>query len=371
MTAIAQKDIKSAIPSGLLMDLSCLCTINEIPYNNREVHIWMYDYPIMLESENILLAKYPKNSKLGEGIIVDPRYANEKDFDFVEVKGYRRGRTIDIITPRSTFLNGEYYTMINIKGTGAFADNKFMVLNSESWYLYDTNEWKAFHKVMDRSLGRRWGILDSYAGEKEYANNVFSDNGIAQAPHLSFNKAPDGILPFEGITQLVRGLKTNMRCNEFDSPKLQEEYIRPHDFSVVDRNVFAFQKELYNSNRELKMIGTASDNRYIDGTFTDMENISILPQSDNLERLFYSYQFIWEVMGSAFMAMNQYEEGRKIYLQELEEQTGIPLSKYLSLNPELFMRRYIPKEEYNSKHGAALSEFKTNLKKDLSEYFKN
>lgn len=372
MIDIAHKNISSYVPTGLLMDLSCIYTFEDDFYNNNEIRIWVYNYPIISESRNILLAKYPKNSKLGEGIIVDPRYANEKDFDFFEVKGFRHGRTIDILAPNSALLNGDY-SMLNIKGVGAFADKKFMIFNPESWYMHNENEWKPFHEVMDKSLGRRWGMLDSYSGEKEFNNNVFSDYGIAQSPHLKFNKAPEGLLPFEGITQLVRGLKTNMRCNlVFDSKDFQERYIEPENFSAVDAKIFAFQKELYLNNKGLEMFGTIPDNRYIDGNFTDTENISILPQSDEAKRLSSAYRFIKEVMSSAFMAMSKYDDGRKQYLCELEEKTGIPLTKYLSLDPELlFMRRYMDNEEYLLKHGTALSEFRTNMKKDLSEYFRS
>ncbi|MGV8086753.1 MAG: hypothetical protein ACP5N1_03925 [Candidatus Woesearchaeota archaeon] len=371
MIAVAEKHVASLIPTGLLMDLSYLYKFTDTFYSNRDIDLVIYDHLMMLESEKILLAKYPKNSKLDEGIIVDPRYANEKDFDFFEVKGFRRGRTIDILTPTSTFINGEDYPMINIKGVGAFADKKFMVLDSELWYLHNKNEWKPFHEVMNISLGRRWGILDSYSGEKEFTNNLFFDNGIAQSPHIKFNKISENILPFEGITQLVRGLKTNIRCNELNSKYFQENYINPEKFSVIDAKVFAFQKELYTSNRELKMFGTAADNRYIDGNFTDMENISISPQFDEKEKLQNAYKLIKEIMGSVFQVMGEYEDGRKIYLQQLEEKTGIMMSKYLSLDPKLFMRKYIPKEVYENKYALALSDFRTNIIKDLIEYFKN
>jgi len=269
-------------------------------------------------------------------------------------------------------IDGWHYNLINVKGVGAWAaKNEPMMINPESWYIRREDKWVPFHEVMDKSLGRRWGMLDAYAGQLEYKNNIFSDNGISQTPHMAFNTLPGGVLPFDGVTQLVRGIHTNIRCHEWDSREFQEKYIEPLDFSIIDAKVFEFQKRLFRDQKAVKFIGNMPSNRYIDGNFTDMENYSITSISDEKERLYYAMIFLGEVLGSAFVAMSQYETGRSIYLKNLEKTTGVPLKRYDAIDPAIFLRFCMDKEEYLEKHGKEAKYFRDMLKKDLKEYFQN
>lgn len=370
MEVIEDKDIITDIPSGLLMDLNCIQEFREETLHNREVRMYMDRYPFLIESENILIAQYPKGASLGEGIIVHPRYANKRDFDMIEIKGYRNGRTIDILT-MPHYKEGEWYNLINIKGVGAWTKDEPMVMNQESWYMLKEDKWVPFHEVMDRSLGRRWGMLDAYAGQLEYKNNLFSDNGLSQTPHMALNTMPEGILSFDGVTQLVRGLQTNIRCHEWDGHAFQRKYINPQDFSNIDAKVFEFQKRLFKDQKTVKFIGNIPSNRYIDGNFTDMENYSITNISNQEERLYYAMMFLGDIIGSAFVAMSQYEMGRAIYMENLEEATGMPLKKHISINPTIFLRFCMDKDEYLKKYGKESKHFHNTLKEDLIKYFMN
>jgi hypothetical protein len=261
--------------------------------------------------------------------------------------------------------------MINIKGVGAWANGEYMILDKNNWYL-GSEGWKPFHEVMNKSLGRRWGILDKYAAEKEFNNNLFEDSGIAQVPHLKLNHVPEEILPFSGITQLVRGLNTNIRCDQMiPDTKLQEQYISPKTFSYNDIKMFEKQKNLYMENKGIAKVGRISDNRYIDGKITDMENYYVT-QKDNKEELLQTItMFCEDLIGSAFIAMSEYEDGRKEYLETLENKTGVQLSNLITFNPIIFMDHMMNRELFDKEYRTERLMFRQQFSKYFEKYISN
>jgi len=363
------KDVKrTAIPSGYLMDLDYLGSI-EIAEEKKDIQIYRDNHIFFLEAEKIVIATYPKGAKLEDSIIVHPRYANEKYFELIEVKGFRNGRTIDILSPG--YHNGESCKILNIKGVGASADGEHMVIDNERWYVGDRSKWKPLAEAQKESLGRRWGLLSKEAGEEEYNYNVFAEKGIEQIPHLKLNYAPEGILPFKNVAQLVRGLNTNIRCDSgsFEDQRLQK-YVNIKSFSTIDAKIFFAQKELFKENQVLTGLGKVANNRYIDGRLTDMENYIIKETLEEDKRIHLAYSFCLDLMGSAFIAMRKYAPGRKKYLEQLAEKTGIPVDKYTNFAPKIFMEYLLP-SEFGLSEAVERAMLVQVFKEDFAKFLKN
>jgi len=364
------REVLDATPHGLLQDLQHMGGWKD-EFTQTEVQLFRDNELILLEAEKILIATHPKGADLAESIIVHPRYANKKNFDIVEIKGYRNGRNIDILLPMPVYLDGEFYNIINIKGVGASTHDANMVIDPERWYDWNNKQWMSFNESK-ASLGRRWGMLDTYAGTAEYSNNVFLNLGIEQVPHLRINHAPPGILPFEGVTQLVRGLKTNVRCdNDFANGWLQKQYISGEMFSHIDAKVFAAQKELFKEHKAITQpIGRVIANRYLDGKYTDMENYFIKQYGEEKELIRAGATFCMDAIGSVAGANNDNRRGYVDYLRGLQSQTGIPLLKYKDVPVEIFIEQYLSKEKQSEFFSIAQETF-TEFKKDYAEYLKN
>ncbi len=338
----------SEVPIGYLMDLKYVGTAGY--RDGTDINLYQDNELFLLEAKNIVLAKYPKDAPIEDSIIVHPRYANKKDFELIEVKGYRNGRTIDILVgPRHTDKNA--YKIINVKGVGAEADGKPMMIDTERWYVGSNmiGRWKPLSEAKKQSLGRRWGLLSQEAGKEEYEYNLFEDFNIPQIPHLKLNYAPPGILPFENVAQLVRGLQTNIRCDNefFDNAKLQQK-INAKAFSDIDAKIFFVQKELFKEGKTITGVGRIANNRYIDGRLTDMENYVIKKIENENDLITLSGSLCHDLMGSAMIAMRKHKPGRIKYLKQLEEQTGILVTAYSNASPKIFMDYLLPRNEQNN-----------------------
>lgn len=368
---LVKKSTRNEMPFSYMKYLQCMDEWKD-PFTNIDVQLYRDNGElILLESKKIQIATYPKGARLEDSIIVHPRYANKKDFDIIEVRGYRSGRTIDIILPMPYYRDGENYDIINIKGVGASTHKERMIIDPERWFSHKENKWTPFNES-HASLGRRWGMLDTYAGTLEYSNNIFEKFGIAQVPHLALNHAPKGVLPFDGVTQLVRGLKTNVRCdNDFADGWLQEQYVSADTFSNIDAKIFKVQKELFKEHKTIAQpIGRVMANRYLDGTFTDMENYTIKHYADEKELIFEGAVFCMDVLGSMSVANwdNRHEYG--MYLGKLQTVTGIKLRKHANVPAEIFMNPYMSKEKFK-KFIPERKKMFAEFKKDYGEYLKN
>ncbi|HYD03826.1 MAG TPA: hypothetical protein VEC16_06030 [Alphaproteobacteria bacterium] len=339
-----------------------------------KTELYMGDnYSFIIEPENITLAKYPKDAPLVDSIIVHPRYANKTDFEFIEVKGMRHGRSIDILTKTPTYFEGKEYILLNFKGVGAGIGNKEMVM-SEKWYhglRLGTGKWVDPGEVPEISLGRRWGILGDYAGEKEFIRNIFKDNGISQVPHVKLNNISDGILPFKGISQLVRGLSTNIRC---DIASKFSVSVDEKVFSAIDSEIFKVQKKLVKESKGIKVeFGTFADNRYIDGSYTDMENYVIKKYANPIDALDEVGPFCAGIIGSAFIAMQGSELQRKKYLRNLSDNIGFSFNEYAKLDTRVFTFTDWPQDmeefdTYRKEYKRKFYKFIESFQKKFKEY---
>jgi hypothetical protein len=328
----------------------------------------------LLDSKPILLAKYPKKVPIENSILFHPRYVNDSakaDVDFIKVKGLNQGRTLDIVLRSNAQLGNDSFDFINVKGVGAYGDDNLQV-EQNSWFDLETKTFVPFESVMNKSLGRRWGLVDTYEAKREFGNNLFSDLGISQIVHGLLNTTPEQIFPFQGTSQLVRGIKTNVRCDDyliiFDST-LQDRFINQADFAKIDAAFLEAQKSLVKQNKLLiSVMGRISNNRYIDGSFTDMENykIEFFHSQDKLLR--YATTSIMDLISCAYLTMGANKGQLYNYLIQLESNSGLDLKAFIDFNPRIFMDKLIIKEEYEPFKGETHN-FYNKLKPVLKEYF--
>jgi len=362
---IDNKNIRVEIPTEYYNKLQFIKEITD-DKQKREIQIWKDEDNnsfMLLETEPIILATYPKGEKLEKRIIVHPRYAsNTTEFEFIEVRGFRNGRTIDILMPGTH--NGEAYNLLNFKGVGAWADGNHMFIDTDRWYCENRLKWKPLSEVKG-SLGRKWGLLSQEEGTKELEYNIFKDSNILQTTHIRLNYMPNGVLPFSEVAQLVRILNTNIRCDsEYFHTNALQRNINYEIFAFADAKLFSMQKELFSENKAIKSIGSISNNRYIDGKLTDRENYSIII-GDEKSLINHAYDFSFGLISSAIVAMSKNKADRRKYLNLLQEKTKIPLVHYIFENPEIF-RENPDKLNFSIQRSALAQVFK----EDFTAYLK-
>src|SRR3989344_7658785 len=91
--------------------------------------VWAHGHPVVLEREPIEVAQVPVRGEcLEESVILHPRYIpSEVPHKRIQVRGYRRGRTIDILLDEPLVINEEPYGVLNFKGVGAFAEEEMVI----------------------------------------------------------------------------------------------------------------------------------------------------------------------------------------------------------------------------------------------------
>lgn len=360
-------------PVAKFMDISCLGTIED-PQFSRYIDIYNNSGDIwLLNSEPILLAKYPKNTPIHKSVLFHPRYVSDsaKDkVDFIKVKGLNQGRTLDVVLSLDVQFGNDLFDFINIKGVGAFG-NDVLQADQNSWYDQKTKNFIPFENIMDKSFGRRWGLVDTYEAKREFENNLFSDLGLPQIVHGLLNETPDDVFPFPGTSQLVRGLKTNVRCdNPFIvfSYFLQEGFINQAHFAMIDSRFLEVQKNLAKENKLLiSVMGRISNNRYIDGFFTDMENykVELFDSKDKL--LAKATSSVMGLIACSYLVMSEHKDKLYNYFEQLESKSGLNLKEFIDFHPQIFMNKLITEKEYAPFKGK-LFEFYDKLKPIVKEY---
>lgn len=211
-----------------------------------------------------------------------------------------RGRTLDVLLDESFEFDGKQYEILNPKGVGADADRELVIhpslwfsrhnFNNRLWVHVDSSEGDPYRRV--------WGALRSYDARAEFCNDLLPSLGIPQMPHVSLNPIPDrltrNIRRIEHgqnrhkFSQLVRAFNTNIRMDEALPDVLQS--FEPCELAVciarIDAALLVAQLRLARKGDMLHQMGFSNENRFVDGVFTDAENMFLdwfdLHQSNSL-----------------------------------------------------------------------------------------
>ena len=303
-----------------------------------------YGHPVVYEKELIELVKIPVNGEeLHHCVLLHPRYKPpKKKYDTIKVRGYRRGRSLDILLEEPLKFAGQEYGVLNFKGVGADADAE-MVIHPNGWYklCWRANEyfggqyerlgewykrWAPAWQCDD--YGRVWGALLKEDGIAEFADNLLPDLGIQFVPHMALNHVPRNVCKhiaekrrlkrYKLLTQLVRALKTNIRCDEPCYSK-RFDCADPARLAGIDSAVISAERKLKRHENMLVMIGTVNANRLIDGTFIDAENYRIEKYNENIY-----ISFIYGIIMSSLKLIRSDYQDRN-YRRILKEKTGVQI----------------------------------------------
>ena len=182
-----------------------------------------FNQPALMEKHPITVAQVrtAKGEKLHECVLVHPRYVrghlSPSDYDIVTVRGYRNGRSIDVLLDVQFKHNGRRYPILNIKGAGARALDKdpYGFIHPTKWYSFDHGGWVSI-EIGDKYFRRCFGALKRGDAYNEQRDKLLPSLGIPQAPHVAANPFPDalnsaiyaeaGEWPKHRFSQLVRAL---------------------------------------------------------------------------------------------------------------------------------------------------------------------
>jgi hypothetical protein len=360
---------------GSYRHLNYLNSLEDYQFN-REVSFFTdsSNNLIQLESNPVVLATTKDAGDFHDGhknIVFHPRYAlSLEDITLLIIKGFANGRTLDILLPGAcVYQEDQAYSLLNIKGVGAHALEPLQV-EQNSWFNRKEGKFVPFESIMDKSLGRRWGLIDTYEATREYKNNLFNQLGLPQVPHISLNEVPEDIFPFKGTSQLVRGIKTNVRLDDIfliSVPALQK-YVDEEKITDIDKKYFEVQKELAKENKQLiSVMGRIANNRYIDGAFTDMENYAIKTFKTREDLLKKATSAFMNILGCGYLSLSLNDEKRDNYLTLLENKTGIKFTKFKDKDPDIFLDMHLSKEDYAPYRGE-LPKMYGELKPMVQEY---
>src|SRR3989338_5819969 len=242
--------------------------------------------PVLREAEPIELARVPVNGdRLQDSIILHPRYIPlGVDHELFSARVYRRGRTVDLFLEEPVEIAGEEYGILNFKGVGADADDELLI-DTDKWYDPRCGDWTP--RVERDRFGRVWGALTLEWGQDEFTAEIFHTYGIKHIPHVALNSIPQKVTDKirrlshgserHDLAQLVRACKTNVRLNDFlkanEGRKYQvynTEWVKR--IAQIDAAIINAQINLGRRGKRLHFQGSLADNRFIDGSFTDVEN---------------------------------------------------------------------------------------------------
>ena len=300
----------------------------------RVVRLIHKSYPVIAEESVIRLAKLPASAPLHKSVLVHPRYVEGRgdiDHVIIEVRGRVRGRTIDVLLDEPFEFDGKEYGIMNFKGVGADADRE-LVLHPSLWFCRpwkgDSGQWGHVDSAGGDIYRRVWGALRRYDARAEFCNDLLPSLGVPQIPHVSLNPIPDKLTSnirriesgqnHHNFSQLVRAFNTNIRMDEVSPAVLH--LFEPRELAVriarIDAALLVAQLRLAMKGEMLTMMGSSNENRFVDGVFTDAENMISdsfdLHQSNSLivEILHASKRFFscLDILGSHYL----------VYLSEFE-----------------------------------------------------
>jgi len=297
-----------------------------------------HGYPVLLENEPIRIAKIPAKAELKDSIIVHPRYVPKgTSHEIIEVEGFRRGRTVDILLEKPLKVDDKKYWILNFKGVGARADCD-MVIHFSLFFDDYRGVWGRREHCDE--YGRIWGGLKMNDAQFELEmHGIMQKQGIVFVPHIQANKVPADVMQkisevekckmVEQMSQLVRACNTNIRMedmnsslSQFNSPsepvdKWQQANLTAEHIARLDAAIINTQLDFAKKNKMLVMVGSAVENRHIDGAFTDAENYEIKEFERSMSQSLVR-RTLMMVEGGFFIKINY-----TAYRKKLEKLTGL------------------------------------------------
>lgn len=283
---------------------------------------------VLRENKAIRLARVPVNGdRLQDSVILHPRYIPKGvDHEIFIARVYRRGRTLDLFLDEPVVVDGTEYGILNFKGVGANADRP-LIIQPDDWWRKQIGIWVP--RKMGDKYGRVWGGLTKGKARREFPARLFHEYGIYHAPHLALNEVPAEITRYikrsvhgterHNLVQLVRGLQTNIRFDNYHLlTREQEKQVDIPLIAKEDANLINTQFALARKGQMLGFIGQLSENRFIDGRYTDAENL-------------YTGELKWwdavnflDDVATHFSRYNNSDGRRWKYYKELETETKLP-----------------------------------------------
>lgn len=288
---------------------------------------------ILIEDRKIELAKipaeliYPSESEIRH-ILVHPRYSAAKsNSQIIEVWGRLVGRTAYVLSDE--LIQGA--DICNFKGVGATDAMGELIISPE-------NSVKNGLRVVRETIQQRvWGGVTQREGMAELKVAVDSLAFVSNYSVNSFPKEINDIIyrrkikETERLGQLVRLVPSTVRfCDLLRvDPRIFESLVSIAQLGKADFELLDGQKRLAHVNDQaIYFEGDIVGNRYIDGTFTDSENIHFRRLYGNMKN---AHKFAFEVVLETLKFMAT--ETRQIsYLEALETHLDIRLLQIVQRN---------------------------------------
>lgn len=312
-----------------------------------------FGHPVLVETAPIRLAQIPvKGDKLHESVFVHPRYVPlGLPHRIISVRGFRRGRSIDILLDEPMEHECQAYGVLNVKGVGADADADLVIHTDLFWMLHTPNslfpERGYWHDSIDFDplQKQRWGVVRETDAQEEFTSDLFTSRGIPQVPYVGLNVLPATLVAnlrfrgMPGLAQLTRLCQTNLRMDAYylyadNEGRLLDgrkelfwaefaEFIDPIAIARADVRFIHAQLSLSVQHSRFDAEGSFAQNRFISGAFTDLDNFFIRHASGRRpERDILGTGILSRLLSDSFEFLPPIS--RVIYLEALEEETSIP-----------------------------------------------
>ncbi len=310
---------------------------------------YRHDFPVILELKPLTLARVPiTGDTLQESVLLHPRYVPASvEHEIISVRGYRRGRTVDVLLDEPLEINGTVYGVLNFKGFGAdcVSDSSLFgmrlvresVIHPNAWW-----DWYGFEEGSD-SYGRIWGAVSSVEAQKEYGDVSLNSLALPFSPYLAVHDIPkpvcDSIQEVERtarkdfcLGQIIRAERTNIRESDFSSSYnfwsrnelgIDIQLIAPKRLAEIDGEVIKTFLALAEQGKMLAVNGSVAQNRFMDGMFTDKENYTIT----HLE-IHSALKYLCEVVLLSSVSRFLNSENVPLYFSKLGEKTGINFNSF-------------------------------------------
>ncbi len=287
---------------------------------------------VLREAKVIELARVPVNGdRWQDSVILHPRYVpKEVEHEIFIARVYRRGRTVDLFLDEPITVDSVAYGILNFKGVGADLNGlgtfnePDLVIHPDKWY--DGLNWVP-RKEGD-CHGRVWGAVTKGKSRREFPARLFHEHNIPHAPHVALNEIPPEIADSirkhahgkerHRLVQLVRGLQTNIRIDNYGL--LSDEQKEDLDISTsarADASLINAQFTLARKGKMLGFVGQFEENQFIDGKYTDAENLYC-------DKLGFgdAADFIVKVVRH-YVGYYSPVTNTKFYFEELSRETGL------------------------------------------------
>ena len=162
--------------------------VNELYDINPEL-LLHHGHPVFIEPGRIELAFIPVNGPaLHQGILLHPRYIPPGySHQLISVRGFRRGRSIDILLEEPIEYLDQHYGILNVKGVGAWVRgirgeiDRPQVIRPLFWY--SLHSWDRISECQ-KEARRIWGGVLNEAARDEFEKDVFFSYRFPSVPHL-------------------------------------------------------------------------------------------------------------------------------------------------------------------------------------------